>query len=172
MITSWVLVLLWMLLIIFLSSQPAKSSNRLSKNLTVVILTEGEKLMLVKPGTSRNVAVMNKLNNVLRDCAHALIYLVSAMLLYNAISISGVRGAKSAVWSFFLCMAFAASDETHQRFVSGRGMELSDFLLDCTGIVAGLVVYGLFRQAFIRKSVVEGRFVHKGLYNGRRKNVK
>jgi hypothetical protein len=39
-----------------------------------------------------------------------------------------------------LCIAYAASDEFHQTFIPGRGGNLRDVLIDCSGIMLAFVV--------------------------------
>jgi hypothetical protein len=42
--------------------------------------------------------------------------------------------------SFFLGTTIAAIDEVHQKFVPGRTMELTDFVLDVLGVLTAIVI--------------------------------
>jgi VanZ family protein len=54
---------------------------------------------------------------------------------------------KGAAISLAVCGLFALSDEFHQVFVPGRKFEVSDLLLDGTGMALGLIIYKVARQA-------------------------
>lgn len=51
------------------------------------------------------------------------------------------RGWKGALWAVVATSAFGASDEWHQSFVPGRGVELMDWVADTLG---GLIAVGLY----------------------------
>jgi VanZ family protein len=75
---------------------------------------------------------------VLRKCAHMTEYAILAALLYRAF------GRQTP--AFFAALAYAASDEFHQRFVHGRHGTPVDVAIDAVGIVAGLLVWERVRQ--------------------------
>ena len=68
---SWLIVLLWMALIFFLSSQPADLSNELSTGITETIARAIERII---PGTE---IIIGELNHIVRKNAHFIAYLVS-----------------------------------------------------------------------------------------------
>lgn len=59
-IFSWLLVILWMLLIFYLSHQPVEKSNSLSKDITKVIIETVEK---IAPNKEFN---LSRLNHIVR----------------------------------------------------------------------------------------------------------
>lgn len=75
---------------------------------------------------------------VLRKCAHMTEYAILAALLYRALG--------RQLPAFFAALAYAASDELHQRFVHGRHGTPVDVAIDAVGIVAGLLVWERVRQ--------------------------
>ena len=46
--------------------------------------------------------------------------------------------------AFLVGALYAASDELHQRFVSGRSGEIKDVLLDSSGVAFGILISVLF----------------------------
>lgn len=138
---SWATVILWLLIIFFLSSQPAKKSNELSKTVTKQIIKATQKVVVpnnyIKP--QRNVT--NKLNNLIRKYAHAVVYLVLGILVMNAFIMSGVKGYKAFVFSFTFCFFYATGDEIHQLFVPGRWAKATDVLIDSIGALIGIGLY-------------------------------
>jgi len=139
---SWTAVIAWMLVIFSLSAQVAEESNRLSTDVTEAVVRTVEK---VKPDAEINVI---RLNQIIRKNAHFLCYLVLGILAMNAFRRNGCSIGKSLILSFFLCAVYAVSDEIHQLYVPGRGAQVADVLIDCTGGVTGMFIYWFAGKIF------------------------
>jgi VanZ family protein len=72
-------------------------------------------------------------DTVLRKAAHIAEYAVFGALLYRAFE----REAPA----FLAGVAYAASDELHQHFVSGRHGAPLDVVIDAAGIAFGMLVW-------------------------------
>ena len=83
-IIPWLLVILWMALIFYLSHQPANTSNGLSKGATEIIVETVEK---IAPSVDINI---KNFNHNLRKNAHFFAYLVLGILVANGLRSSGV----------------------------------------------------------------------------------
>jgi VanZ family protein len=70
---------------------------------------------------------------VLRKIAHAAEYAVLAALL--------LRALRKELPAFGLGVAYAASDELHQHFVSGRVGAPLDVVIDSVGVAVGIVIW-------------------------------
>lgn len=134
-ILSWVLVVLWMALIFYLSHQPAIESNRLSTGITEKIVVMVEK---VAPDIKFN---MGRFNHIIRKSAHFFAYLVLGILMINGLSSSDIYGFKGIGLAILICILYAISDEVHQLFVPGRGGQVSDVILDSVGTIVGILGY-------------------------------
>lgn len=140
---AWMAVALWMLFIFFLSSQPAWVSNGLSKSVTRAAVKAIEKTDSSNASIKKIEKQVAGLNNIVRKYAHASVYLVLAVLVFIAFKRYISKPRAAMIFSFLICALFAASDEFHQRFISGRSPELFDFALDCAGAAIGLLLYVL-----------------------------
>jgi VanZ family protein len=106
----WLPVLLWMGLMFFFSSQPQLP---LVVNKTVDLVT--------------------------KKAGHVTEYGVLAFLLWRAISKErGWAALPSFGGAFVLSLLYAASDELHQTFVSGRSGRLTDVGFDALGAILAL----------------------------------
>lgn len=132
---SWSLVILWMILIFYLSHQPAAKSNGLSKEIAGKIIEIVNKIC---PDLSLNA---RKLNSITRKSAHFLAYMVLGFLVSKGIRSRGIYGAKNIVITLPICILYAVSDEFHQLFVLGRGGQVSDVILDSAGVIIGIVLH-------------------------------
>lgn len=65
-------------------------------------------------------------------------YFVLGILMDRALS-QTKRGRKLK-WALTACVLVASTDETIQRFVSGRSGQISDVLLDSAGALCGIGV--------------------------------
>lgn len=132
---SWAAVILWMIMIFTFSAQPAKESEHISMGITGMILKFIENLALISGASAEMIA---NTDHMVRKSAHALVFLVLAMLVANAFLKSGVRWSRALIFAFLITMGYACTDEIHQMFVPGRACMLSDVVIDGMGAIAGL----------------------------------
>jgi len=71
----------------------------------------------------------------LRKLAHATEFGIPVLFLFRAFRGYNFSFWKSLIFSFFLAVAFAFSDEFHQLFVIDRQGKLFDVLIDSLGIL-------------------------------------
>jgi VanZ family protein len=70
---------------------------------------------------------------VLRKCAHVTEYAIFGALLQRAIG--------REIPAFVAAVAYAASDEFHQRFVAGRHGSPVDVAIDAVGVLVGVLAW-------------------------------
>ncbi len=128
-------VIMWMILIFYLSHQPVTKSNNLSKGITEVIIETVEKV------TPKRVFNVSRLNHILRKNAHFFAYLVLGILVSNALRSNKIYGFKNIGIALTICVLYAISDEIHQLFVPGRGGQIKDVILDSFGAIVGILIY-------------------------------
>lgn len=147
-VLPWIFVILWMMLIFYLSSQPAAESDNLSTGITETIIKIVGK---IAPGLYFSVG---SYNHILRKNAHFFAYLVLGMLTTDAFGRSGMYGKKSLISAALLCVLYAVSDETHQLFVPGRGAQVMDVVIDSAGVGTGMALYVMASEFVGRFSAV------------------
>lgn len=118
-VISWLAVAVCMAAIFSLSAQDGEESSELSGWLM--------KLLDIVP----------QAGFIVRKCAHALEYMLLAVLMLNALHATG--GRFRPVLSFMLTAAYAATDEFHQLFVDGRAGSFADVLIDSAGAATGII---------------------------------
>lgn len=134
----WFATIFWMLLIFYLSSQPALISNSLSKRITILLFDMTKQVQGIDLISQKHVS---EINSIIRQYAHGVVYAILTILVVNALRCSGMNVLKSSVIAFVISVAFACSDEIHQMFVPGRAVQSQDLLMDCTGVLLGLAIY-------------------------------
>jgi VanZ family protein len=144
---AWTLVIIWMLLIFFFSSQVATDSNGMSTGLTVAIRNL---IIQIYPKLSISIET---LNHFIRKSAHFLVYFGLGFLLKNAYQVSGYLNFRGSVYALMVSILYAISDEIHQMFVPGRGPGIKDVFIDSIGALAGILVFtGLLKVSLQLKN--------------------
>jgi VanZ family protein len=89
---------------------------------------------------------------VLRKLAHVGEYAVLSALLLRAVG--------RAAPAFLIAVAYAVTDELHQRFVHGRHPSPLDVLIDTAGVAIGIALFVRAgeRLALSRRTTIEGRW--------------
>ena len=146
------LSVVWMSVIFGFSSSDAEESTEQSNFVTEFLikifeddydtLNQNEKQLLIE-----------KYDGVVRKLAHFGIFGVLGVLLYlTAGSLKWIPDsfAKPSYISLPLSWAFAAADEYHQTFVSGRSGQIKDVLIDSAGALCG-TLFGIMVVVVVKK---------------------
>lgn len=143
-IYPWLPVMFWMIIIFLFSSQPAYQSDGISRGFTNILLEIIGKIIPLDVMTSTSADLLSKYNHIVRKAAHFTVYLILGILVANAFEKSNrMFNKKIFLYSFCICILYAATDEFHQLFVSGRGGQLKDVLIDSSGSFTGLTIYSI-----------------------------
>ena len=144
-IISWILVLVWMLVIFYYSNMNHIKSNDKSKNTINYIIETTEKIENNNSIKTNKQQIIEYLNYPIRKCAHITIYLVLSILI-----ISAIKNTKSikhpSIITLIICFIYAITDEYHQTFIDGRTGQFIDVLIDTTGSMLGLTIYNKITQ--------------------------
>ncbi len=80
---------------------------------------------------------------ILRKVAHFSEYAILTALLSRAVR-ARARGDRPLILAWALAVAYAATDEFHQTFVSGRVGTPRDVLIDAAGAAVAVLVIGRY----------------------------
>ncbi len=119
---SWMLVLICMGIIFWMSARPADQSQAMSDSLLLKIF---------------ELIGVNLSSFVIRKAAHMLEFMGLAVLMFNAVYASFKTKLTPAI-AFFAAVLYAVTDEVHQLFVEGRACQFRDILIDSTGALIGI----------------------------------
>jgi VanZ family protein len=132
-IFKWGVVFIWMGVIFAFSHQDASASSDTSGWVVNVIQT-------VMINVTHEKVIEQLIVHFIREIAHFTVYFVLGLLLFNALSFKGMIQL-----GFVLIIGgtYALLDEWHQTFIPGRAFELTDILIDLTGVFSASLI-GLF----------------------------
>ena len=124
---------IWMAVVFIFSQQPASISSGQS---SVFV----EQLRHIVPSIDQQL-----LTFIIRKSAHIFAYFILGILMFNAlwkIKFSKLTSDWPAISSINICTLYAASDELHQLFISGRSGEVRDIIIDSIAASIGVVLIG------------------------------
>ncbi len=137
-ILLWVLLLLNMVMIFEFSSKDSVESTAASD---AVLARPLEIFETIRPEHARDERVYWWFQFLVRKGAHMLEFACLCTWATGLLLSYGVRFAYPLGGGF--AALYAASDEVHQLFVPGRSGQFTDWLIDCLGALAGLVLVWL-----------------------------
>lgn len=148
----WVslIAIIIMAMIYILSSQPAVDSKALS-NRFVGIYKQLVEIIPFMPESTK-VMLLLRASHYVRKLAHFTIYALLGGVVSVGLGKIGLKRSESVCLAILLCVTYAASDELHQYYVAGRGMQLSDVWLDTIGATTGILLNQLIGEILWAKS--------------------
>jgi len=135
-LTYWLPLVIW-LIMIFIGSTDLMSAEHTSRII-------GPILRWLDPGMSPTR--IEQVQFVIRKTAHVSEYAILSLLIFRAL-VKTTRRARftgAVLITLLVSGAFAASDEFHQSFVASRTSSVRDVLIDVTGAILGMTIYGSF----------------------------
>jgi len=134
-----ILVLSWMGLIFYFSSQNAQDSTSQSRGVL-------EKTNIIKKyeenkSEAEKELIISTTDLYFRKLAHIAEFLVLSVLVCFLIKEYTLDIKKILLISFIICLIYSCSDELHQLFVLGRSAELMDVFIDNIGCFIGYIIF-------------------------------
>ena len=138
---------LLMVLIFWLSDQPAVQSSRQSRQLSYRIVSGFNLVFRLKWTRAKLIALSLRMENDLRIVAHFSEYFLLSLLTLLPLRLKLKKTGRSLyVPPVLFCILYAVTDEIHQLSVPGRAFEIKDLVIDSLGVMgAALMTYLILR---------------------------
>ena len=136
----WIPAVICAVMIFGFSGQNGENSGNLSRKAAGVIVDIADSVHLVDVRWNGRQELIDKIELPVRKAAHITVYSKFACLVYLSFTVDGVSWQLVRFISFFSTAAFACSDEFHQLYVPGRNGCVTDVLIDCVGILIGIII--------------------------------
>lgn len=131
-----ILVIVWMILVLSFSNQTGEESQRLSDIITNKIVN-----IVIKVNSNMEYKdVKDDISFIVRKAAHFSIYFIGGILIFNFINTFPLEKRKTICLTILIGILYAISDEIHQLFISGRAGQVTDVLIDSSGIIIGTIL--------------------------------
>ena len=132
------------------SEQNGDISGSLSLKVTTKIVNLFAKFKNLN--IEQKVHYIQRLHPIIRKLAHFSIYMVVGFSMMGFMCTFDIKNIVKVVISFFIGVAYAISDETHQYFIPGRTASPIDVGIDSLGVITGifiLVVIIVFTESIV-----------------------
>jgi VanZ family protein len=138
LVSKWVPVIAWMLLI-FAGSTDVLSAEHTSRFLVPFLRWLDPQITF---------ATIAAIHFTLRKIGHFTEYAILAVLMWRALRGTFTALSKGTITmaTFFVTAAFAASDEFHQSFVPTRTASAHDVMIDCLGALTAVLLCAIFSR--------------------------
>lgn len=143
-IITLILIILWMILIFYLSNQVSNESSRLSGGLTRKIL---EVLHMLD---GKTIEQQETIETIIRKLAHFFLYALGGILILLHINLYKITDKRKVIISWIIGTTYAITDESHQIFVPGRSGEIRDVFIDSLGVIIGIIIIRLYLKIIKR----------------------
>ena len=141
-IMSWIMLLIWMRIIFYMSHQPGDVSSGQSDLVVKVLSFIGIEL---------NEYFGEITTLIVRKVAHFSEYLILFLLTCN-VGKFYIENKKNMMYSIVFVFIYACTDEIHQYFIPGRSMAFKDVLIDTSGAIIGYLVIKLIKAIKTKKN--------------------
>lgn len=143
-----ILLILWMAVIFSFSAQNGTQSSGISRSVGYGIAEKGNRLFHQEKSEEKIAKQVEAMQFVIRKGAHMSEYALLAVLALLHICCYEKRPRRFWLWAWGFCIAFAATDEFHQRFVPGREGRVMDVCIDAIGSLIGVLIFVMCDRKF------------------------
>lgn len=128
-----ILIIINCIIIFNFSAQNAEKSSKTSNVIVNKIVTDISK----KNTKIEKENIANNVTFIVRKTAHFSIYTLLGILLMSEANTFKINTKTKLLICLLFGLLYAASDEFHQKFVSGRSSEIRDVCIDTLGVLFG-----------------------------------
>ena len=139
-IISFIVLILWMIVIFSFSSADANKSTGTSDKVITTMIEIKDKITNNETPNNEKEIIVKNLSFYIRKIAHITEYLILGFLMFNLLKQYSVTNIYYAIG---LSILYSCTDEFHQLFISGRSGSIRDVLIDSIGTLIGTYLYKL-----------------------------
>ena len=137
-IISFIVLILWMIVIFSFSSADANKSTGTSDKVITTMIEIKDKITDQETPVSEKEIIVKNSSFYVRKIAHISEYLILGLLMFNTLKQFNILNIYYAI---ILCVLYSCTDEFHQLFINGRSGSFRDVLIDTIGILLGTYLY-------------------------------
>ena len=123
------LVILWCIVIFYLSHQNSSVSSRNSLDI-IKFITDNV--------FNKDINMLNTINEMFRTFMHGFVYFILSFLTLTYLKIWNKYNILNSIIFTFI---YSITDEVHQYYIPGRAFQFSDIVVDFIGNIIGVMVF-------------------------------
>ncbi len=137
---SFVPAIIMMYLIFSFSNQTGSESGNLSYKVSKIMVLLYNKIFFKELDNNALNTLIVTIHPYVRKLAHVTEYFLLAACVSFPLYVYRLRGFLLMIIAGTFCVLFAALDEYHQSFISGRVASSKDIMIDSIGILIGIIL--------------------------------
>ena len=150
-----VLLIIWMGVIFYMSSDNGDESGEESSRVVSFIVSIYDKIVGSNEETinyHKSDEFMDQANFIFRKICHFSEYLILSVISFLFIeSFNKFKLLWCLLYSFIFSVIYAITDEIHQTFIDGRAGQITDVLIDSSGVLIGLlIIYLVYKKIQVK----------------------
>lgn len=130
---KWLLLILWLSFIFYMSHQTGGASGGLSDKIFFFFTN-----FLPELENYKDVCLF-----LIRKGAHVFEYFVLGILVFEIVKEYSIDLRKIIILSLLFSLFFSCFDEIHQLFIDGRAGKITDVLIDSIGYIISILLLSL-----------------------------
>lgn len=128
-----ILTIIWMVTIFIFSNQNSDTSSDTSGNVIRTVVR-----LFTNVSQEQEEIIIEQLQHFVRKMAHFSIYALGGIILMNLVKTYTDKCAWLYAW--IIGTVYAITDEIHQYFIPGRSNQISDVVIDSSGVITGVLI--------------------------------
>lgn len=141
-----VLAIIWMCVIFAFSAQTKEESSAVSESFSYRVVSSTRFFFHLDMDDARVKEIADTIEGFVRKAAHMTEYGILSVLLYIWIGQWQMSFLRRWGTAFGAATVYAATDEIHQLFVTGRSGRFTDVCIDGLGACLGIFVFVLLMR--------------------------
>ena len=133
-----ILLIAWMITVFFFSNEQSKESSNTSQTVIKTGLNQVKSFKEMEE-PKKNELVEN-LQHPARKLAHFTLYTVGGLIIFSFVNTFNISVKKKIGFTILFGFIYASTDEIHQLFTEGRSEQITDLLIDTSGVLVGCMV--------------------------------
>ena len=129
------IIILWMYVVFYLSSQNGNESQGTSSFIVNIVASIYTKLTNIQLTMSN----IDNLTYVIRKIAHFTLYFLGSISVFLLFKTYNISKRRTYIYTLLFCVIYACSDEFHQIFSKDRNGNCIDILIDTFGSALGMI---------------------------------
>lgn len=144
-----ILLIVWMIVIFCFSSEQSTKSSNTSQTVIKTGLNQIKSFKEMEEPKQNEL--VESLQHPTRKLAHFTIYTIGGLIIFNFINTFNISVKKKIAITILIGLLYASSDEIHQLFTDGRSGQITDVLIDTSGVCLGCILAYLVKRLRSKK---------------------
>lgn len=144
------IIIVWMATIFCFSSEQSAQSSSTSG--TVIKMGLSQLKSFKEMEEPKQNELIEELQHPARKLAHFSIYTIGGLIIFCFVNTFNIYDKKKIIFTILIGLIYATTDEVHQLFTEGRSGQITDILIDTSGVCVGCAIIYILNKLIKNKN--------------------